>query len=208
MGRMSAPFPPEIWLVRHGETEWSKAGRHTGRTDVPLTEAGREQARALRDILRGNSFAAVYTSPLSRARETCTLAGYGDVCFALDDLREWDYGENEGRTTAAIRAEHPGWTVWSGGLPHGESVEDVGARAAAVLERIRNVNGDVALFSHAHFLRIFAAVWLGLEPAAGRLFRLDTASVSRLGWERETRVILTWNEDWHRVRTALAAAGP
>ena len=200
---MSATFPPEIWLVRHGETAWSQAGRHTGRTDVPLTEAGREQARALRDILRAHSFAAVYTSPLSRARETCTLAGYGDVCQPLDDLREWNYGEYEGRTTAAIRAERPGWTVWSGGVPHGESVADVGARAAAVLERIANVNGDVALFSHAHFLRIFAAVWLGLPPVDGRLFRLDTASVSRLGWERETRVILTWNEDWHHARAAL-----
>ena len=200
---MSDESPPEIWLVRHGETEWSKAGRHTGRTDVPLTDAGREQARALRDILREKSFAAVYTSPLSRARETCVLAGYGDACQPLDDLCEWDYGDYEGRTTASIRAERPGWTVWSGGVPQGESIEDVGARATAVLERIQGAQGDVALFSHAHFLRILAAVWLGLQPADGRLFRLDTASVSRLGWERETRVILTWNEDWRLARAPL-----
>jgi len=201
-------MPPEtaheIWLVRHGETEWSAAGRHTGRTDVPLTEAGREQARALRAILGERHFALVLTSPLSRARETCELAGYGDVCQPFDALREWDYGEYEGRTTASIREQSPGWTVWSGGVPGGESVEQVGARAASVLQRIAGAKGDVALFSHAHFLRILAAVWLGLSPRDGRLLRLDTASVSRLGWERETHVILTWNEDWHLVRAALA----
>lgn len=195
----------EIWLVRHGETEWSTAGRHTGRTDVPLTEAGREQARALRTILGERRFALVLTSPLMRARETCELAGYGGMCRPLEDLREWEYGDYEGRTTAAIRKEKPGWTVWSGGVPHGESIEHVGARARAVLKLIESSAGDVALFSHAHFLRILAAVWLGLPPVDGKLFRLDTASVSRLGWERETRVILTWNEDWHRVRAAFAA---
>jgi probable phosphoglycerate mutase len=202
---MTEKSPPEIWLVRHGETEWSTAGRHTGRTDVPLTEAGRQQARALRTILGGRRFALVLTSPLSRARETCELAGYGGACEPLDALREWDYGEYEGRTTAAIREERPGWTVWSGGVAGGETVEQVGARAAAVLARIERVEGDVALFSHAHLLRILAAVWLGLPPGDGRLLRLDTASVSRLGWERETRVILTWNEDWHTARAALTA---
>lgn len=197
---MAAESAHEIWLVRHGETEWSAAGRHTGWTDVPLTEAGREQARALRGILGGRRFALVLTSPLSRARETCELAGLGSVCQPLGDLREWDYGAYEGRTTAAIRAERPGWTVWTGGVPDGETIEQVGARAAAVLALVENAGGDVALFSHAHFLRILAAVWLGLPPADGKLFRLDTASVSRLGWEHETRVLLTWNEDWQRVR--------
>lgn len=193
----------EIWLVRHGETEWSAAGRHTGRTDIPLTDAGREQARALRAILGDRRFALVLTSPLVRARETCELAGHGEADQALVDLREWDYGEYEGRTTASIREERPGWTVWTGGVPGGETVEQVGARAAAVLRRVEGTSGDVALFSHAHFLRILAAVWLGLPPRDGRLLRLDTASVSRLGWERETHVILTWNEDWHLVRGAL-----
>ncbi|HKA24715.1 MAG TPA: histidine phosphatase family protein [Candidatus Eisenbacteria bacterium] len=205
---MSQGAATEIWLVRHGETQWSTAGRHTGCTDVPLTEGGREQARALRGILGGRRFALVLTSPLARARETCELAGYGGVCQPLDDLREWDYGDYEGRTTASIREERPGWTVWSGGVPHGESVEQVGARAARVLERVEQAPGDVALFSHAHFLRILAAVWLGLPPVDGRLLRLDTASVSRLGWERETHVLLTWNEDWNRVREALTASGP
>src|SRR5262249_28850599 len=155
-------MPPEIWLVRHGETEWSKAGRHTGRTDVPLTESGREQARALHAILGGRRFSLVLTSPLSRAPETCELAGYGAVCQPLDDLREWDYGAYEGRTTASIREERPDWTVWSGGVPGGETVEQLGARAAAVLARVETADGDVALFSHAHFLRVLAAVWLGL----------------------------------------------
>src|SRR5262245_7751519 len=193
----------EIWIVRQGETEWSAAGRHTGRTDIPLTDAGREQARALRAILGDRRFALVLTSPLVRARETCELAGHGEADQALVDLREWDYGEYEGRTTASIREERPGWTVWTGGVPGGETVEQVGARAAAVLRRVEGTSGDVALFSHAHFLRILAAVWLGLPPRDGRLLRLDTASVSRLGWERETHVILTWNEDWHLVRGAL-----
>jgi len=201
-----ARTPPEIWLVRHGETAWSTAGRHTGRTDVPLTDVGREQARALRAILGGRRFASVLTSPLARARETCSLAGFGDVAEPLDDLREWDYGAYEGRTTASIREERPGWTVWSGGVPEGETAEQVGERARRVLARVEGADGEVALFSHAHFLRVLAATWLGLPPVDGRLFRLDTASVSRLGWERETRVFLTWNEDWRLVREALAGA--
>ena len=205
---MASPSTHEIWLVRHGETEWSKAGRHTGTTDVPLTEEGRAQARALRAMLGGKRFSLVLTSPRSRARETCELAGYGAACQTFDALAEWDYGDYEGRTTASIREERPGWTVWTGGAPGGETVEQVGARAAAVLQRIAGADGGVALFSHAHFLRILAAVWLGLPPSDGRLLRLDTASVSRLGWERETRILLTWNEDWSRVRAALAASGP
>jgi probable phosphoglycerate mutase len=190
-------MPPEtmyeIWLVRHGETEWSAAGRHTGRTDIPLTEAGREQARALRTRLSGHRFALVLTSPLSRARETCELAGYGSVCQPDDALCEWDYGAYEGRTTESIQEERPGWTVWTGGVPGGETIEQVAARAASVLQRVAGASGDVALFSHAHFLRILAAVWLQLPPTDGRLLRLDTASVSRLGWEHGTRVIHTWN---------------
>jgi broad specificity phosphatase PhoE len=135
----------------------------------------------------------VLTSPMSRARETCRLAGYADVAVVTDDALEWDYGEYEGRTTADIRRERPGWSVWGEGVPGGETVEAVGARTRRVIERARNASGDVAVFSHAHVLRILTACWLGLPPSAGRLFRLDTASVSVLGYERETPVIVRWN---------------
>jgi broad specificity phosphatase PhoE len=184
---------PQIWLVRHGETEWSRTGQHTGRTDVLLTPAGRLQAEALGRQLRGRSFALVLTSPLGRARETCRLAGYGSIAQAMDDLREWDYGIYEGRTTAAIRTVEPSWSIWTHPVPEGESVHEVGARARRVIDRVLSGGDDVALFSHGHLLRILTACWIGRPPSDGRLFALATASISVLGWERETRVIQLWN---------------
>ena len=186
--------PHEVVLVRHGETEWSRTGRHTGRTDVPLTDAGREQARATASRLAGRSFERVLTSPLQRAAETCRLAGLGGSAETVDDLREWDYGEYEGRTTPEIRKEVEDWTVWAGPLPGGESVADVGARADRVLESLRGVEGDVALVAHGHMLRVLGARWVGLPPEGGRMLALSTAALCVLGWERETRVLRSWNE--------------
>jgi len=190
---------PELWLIRHGETEWSATGRHTGRTDVPLTAVGQRQAAALGRRLAGRSFALVLVSPLIRAFETCRIAGYGDVAQFTDDLLEWDYGVYEGRTTVDIRTEVPGWTIWTGNPPGGETIEQVGRRITTVIDRATAAGGDVALFAHGHVLRVLAACWLGLPPRAGRLLALDTASLSVLGYERETRVITTWNQDWHLV---------
>ncbi len=186
----------ELWLIRHGETEWSLSRKHTGRTDIGLTERGRERAVELREYLAGKKFAAVLTSPLKRARETCEIAGFGDVATVDDGLREWDYGVHEGRTTEEIRAETPGWSVWTNEIPEGETLEQVGKRADGVIERALAAAGDgerVALFAHAHILRVLAARWVGLEAREGRLFVLGTGSVSVLGWEREARVIQAWN---------------
>jgi broad specificity phosphatase PhoE len=185
-----------LWLVRHGETEWSKSGQHTGRTDIPLTAAGEQQGKALGRHLAGRRFALVLTSPLQRARETCRLAGFAGVAEICEDLREWDYGIYEGRTTDAVRTEQPGWSIWTTPVAQGESVEQVGRRAQRVIERADAVDGDVALFAHAHVLRILAACWMGLPPAHGRHLTLATASLSVLGYERETRVIQVWNQDW------------
>jgi broad specificity phosphatase PhoE len=182
-----------IVLVRHGETEWSRAGKHTGRTDVPLTERGRREAEAVGADLQGRRFALVLTSPLARAAETCRLAGLGEVAEKRDDLMEWDYGAYEGRETIDIREEHPGWTLWRDGVPEGETIAEVQARADRVIAELRSVAGDVAVFAHGHLLRVVAARWLGLEPAAGRLFALDPATISILGYERETPVIRMWN---------------
>lgn len=190
----------EIWLIRHGETEWSRSGQHTGRTDVPLTPTGERQGLALGRHLAGRRFALVLTSPLARARETCRLAGYGAVAAVTDDLREWDYGRYEGRRTDEIRQEIPGWSIWTAGVPGGETVDQVGERTRRVIDRAAAAGGDVALFAHGHVLRILAAVWLGLPPSDGRLFTLETAALSILGYERETRVIRVWNQDWHLVR--------
>jgi broad specificity phosphatase PhoE len=184
----------EIVLVRHGETEWSRAGKHTGRTDVPLTEDGRRQAQLVGGALRGRRFAAVWTSPLSRALETCRLAGFGEVALPKDDLVEWEYGEYEGRTTLEIRRERPGWTLWRDGVPGGETADEVEARVDRVLAEAASVGGDALVFAHGHVLRVLAARWLGLEPAGGRLFALDPATLSVLGYERETRVLKLWNE--------------
>ena len=183
--------PPEVLLLRHGETAWSASGRHTGRTDVPLTERGRRQARALGAAVRGRRFGLVLTSPLRRATETCRLAGLAGV--EDGDLREWDYGDYEGRTTPAIRQEVPGWTVWRGPVPGGELLEEVAARADRVVERLLAAADDVAVVSHGHFLRVLAARWLELPALEGRRFALDTATLCLLGVERETRAVLRWN---------------
>ena len=189
-----------IWLVRHGETEWSKSGQHTGRTDIPLTAMGQRQGQALGRNLAGRQFALVLTSPLARARETCRLAGFASSAQLSDDLLEWDYGVYEGRTTAAVRAEQPGWSIWTTPMPAGETVEQVGERTRRVIERVAAVEGDVALFAHAHVLRILTACWIGLPPIQGRSLMLGTASLSVLGYERQTRVIEIWNQDWRLRR--------
>ncbi len=185
---------PRAWLVRHGETEWAREGRHTSRTDVELTELGRSQAVLAGRKLAGASFVLVLSSPRARALETARIAGFGDVAEVDDDLREWDYGTDEGRTTAEIREDRPGWTIWDDGPQGGETIEQVAARADRVVARVRAANGDVLLYAHGHLLRILAARWLSLEPADGRLFALSTATVSVLGWEREQPVLLRWNE--------------
>lgn len=186
-------MPGDIWLIRHGETEWSLSGAHTGRTDIPLTEAGEAQAEAIGRRLAHHRFELVLTSPLSRARATCRLAGYDDTAQVDTDLREWDYGDYEGRKTAEIRQERPDWSLWRDGVPNGETIDQVAGRARRVIDRVSRLEGDVALFSHGHLLRILAAVWLGLDPRAARLFALGTASISTLGYERENRVITHWN---------------
>ena len=185
---------PQAVLVRHGETEWSRSGKHTGRTDVPLTEEGRRGARAVGEALHGRDFALVLTSPLGRALETCRLAGFGEQAQTRDELVEWDYGAYEGRTTLEVREERPGWTLWQDGVPDGETIEQVAARVDRVIEEIRDADGDALLFAHGHVLRVLSARWLGLEPHAGRLFALDPATLSTLGYERETPVIRVWNE--------------
>ncbi len=184
----------QVWLVRHAETEWSKSGKHTGRTDVPLTDDGRARAKALGARIGDHAFALVLTSPLDRARETARLAGLGDRCEVREDLLEWDYGDYEGVTTPEIRVERPGWYLWRDGVPNGETADEVAARCDRVIEEVLSVDGDVALFAHGHILRALGARWVE-EPASfgGRLF-LSTGSVSVLGFERETRVIRLWNE--------------
>ena len=188
----------EIWLVRHGETEWSASGRHTGRTDVPLTPAGRRQAETLGRHLGGRAFALVLTSPMSRAFDTARIAGFGDAQPTID-LMEWDYGEFEGRTTAQIRERFPGWTIWTGPWPGGETPAEVGARVDRVIDRCLDpgVKGDSLLFSHGHVLRVLTARWLGRSPEDGAHYALGTATLSILGWEHARRVIETWNEACH-----------
>ncbi|GAC1372418.1 MAG: histidine phosphatase family protein [Actinomycetota bacterium] len=184
---------PEVVVVRHGETQWALDGRHTGRSDIPLTPEGRRRAEGLRSVLATRSFARVLVSPLQRARETCALAGWGQRAEICPDLAEWDYGSYEGRTTADIQAEHPGWSVWSGGVPGGERVEDVGARVDRVIAEARAASGDVVLFAHGHVLRILAARWIGLPPVGGRLLGLDPAGVGRLSYEHGTPIVASWN---------------
>ena len=181
----------EVLLVRHGETEWSRAGRHTGRTDLPLTEEGERQARAVGEALRGRDFALVLSSPLRRARETARLAGFEPEL--RDDLAEWDYGEYDGLTTPEIREQVPDWTIWRYGALGGESVAQLAERADRVVADLLGVDGDVLVFSHGHFLRALTARWLELGAAEGRLFALDSGTVSTLGFEREQRVIRSWN---------------
>jgi broad specificity phosphatase PhoE len=188
----SMEMAAEIWLVRHGETEWSRSGQHTSRTDLPLTPEGKRQAENLKHMLIGHSFALVLSSPMKRAVETCRRVGLTPEL--TDDLREWDYGDYEGLTTTDIQKRVPEWTIFFGAVPNGETAEQVGARADRVIAKVVAAAGDVALFGHGHLLRILAARWIGLEPSAGRLLALSTASLSVLGHERETRVIRLWNQ--------------
>lgn len=187
---MGMPF--EIWLVRHGETEWSRSGQHTSRTDLPLTAEGERQAAGLKRMLEGHRFAQVLASPMKRALDTCRLVGLTPQIS--DDLKEWDYGDFEGLTTHEIQESVPGWTVWTAPSPHGESTEQVGARADRIIARTLAAEGDTALFGHGHLLRVLAARWIGLGPSDGRMLALATASLSVLGYERETRVIRLWNQ--------------
>jgi probable phosphoglycerate mutase len=197
---------PVVYLARHGETAWSISGQHTGLTDLPLTERGERNARSLGERLKGLTFAAVFTSPLQRAMRTCELAGFGDRAEVDRDLLEWNYGQYEGRRSADIRMERPDWQLFRDGCPGGESPDQVGARADRVVSRVRalasravSAPGDVLLFSSGHFLRVLAARWLGLEPAAGRYFLLSTASLSALGYEhdRGQPVIRLWDDTRH-----------
>ena len=181
-------------LVRHGETAWSRAGRHTSRTDIPLTYLGRLTAARLEGELGTYSFGRVLTSPLSRAVDTCRLADLAVPAETCDDLREWDYGDYEGRTTEEVRVSEPGWTIWTKPPPGGETIEQVAARADRVIALIRSADSDVAVFGHGHMLRVLGARWCGLEPEAGRLFALDPTSVSVLGYEREVPILLRWNQ--------------
>ena len=190
---------PQVYLVRHGETAWSLSGKHTGRTDVPLNERGERNAQALSTSLKGLSFAQVFSSPLQRAWRTCELAGFGAVAQADPDLTEWDYGAYEGRRTADIRMERPGWSLFENGCPGGEAADAVGARADRVILRSRALHGDVLLFAHRDILRVLAARWLGLAAAAGRYYYLATASVSILGYDHDLNepVIRLWNQTRH-----------
>ena len=196
----------ELWLVRHGETEWSADGRHTSVTDIPLTEHGRERARELGEYLKGKRFAAVFVSPMQRAQETCRIAGFGNVTQVDPDLREWNYGESEGKTTKEMRERYgPKWSVWTDAIVDGESVDQVGERADKMITRAlaavamgpgAGESKAVALFAHAHILRILAARWIGLPAVNGKSFALGTGSVSVLGFERENRVVSRWNRSF------------
>jgi broad specificity phosphatase PhoE len=186
-------YGQEVYLVRHGETEWSLSGQHTGSTDIPLTDNGREVARQLGRKLEGLEFAAVWASPMSRAIDTARLAGFEHVVRIDDKLKEWAYGEYEGKTTPEIRESRPDWFLWRDGCPGGESAAQVGARADGVIEEVRAVQGDVLLFAHGHILRVIAARWLGYPPNDGMHFSLGTATLSILGWEHEAASIWRWN---------------
>lgn len=192
---MSAPLP-KVYLARHGETEWSLSGRHTSRTDLPLTERGERNARALGERLRGMTFARVWTSPLERARRTCELAGFGGRAEADPELVEWQYGDYEGKRTDEIRRERPDWLLFRDGCPGGESPAEVGSRADRVIARLRTVPGNVLLFGHGHFTRVLAARWLGLPAGAAGYFLLGTASLSALSYEHslDEPGIYLWNE--------------
>jgi probable phosphoglycerate mutase len=188
---------PVVFLARHGETEWSLSGQHTGMTDIPLTAKGEEDARALGRRLRGMTFASVWTSPLQRARKTCELAGFGTAAVVDPDLVEWNYGDYEGRTSKEIETRRPGWTLFRDGCPGGESPDQVAARADRVVARLRSTPGDTLVFSSGHFLRMLGARWLGLEPRWGRCFYLGTGSLSQLAYEHgslDEPVLRLWNE--------------
>ena len=182
-----------VFLVRHGETEWSLSGKHTSRTDLPLTAEGERRGELLAPVFRQQPFALVLTSPMRRAVRTCELAGLLSKAECMDELREWDYGDYEGKTTAEIRAERPAWNIFHDGAPGGENAEEVAVRAQRVLARALAAHGDVAVFGHGHALRVLAAAWLTLAPEDAERFALETGTISVLGFERETRVIRVWN---------------
>ncbi|HTZ08234.1 MAG TPA: histidine phosphatase family protein [Acidimicrobiales bacterium] len=190
----AGPGPARLVVVRHGATAWSLAGRHTGRTDLPLVELGVRQAEAVGRRLRGARFALVLTSPMARARQTCALAGFGDVAETTDDLREWDYGAYEGRTTEEILAERPGWSLWRDGAPGGEDLADVAGRAERVIATARAAPGDVLAFAHGHLLRVLGACWTGRDPGFGAVLMLDAGSLSVLGYERAQAAVRCWND--------------
>ncbi len=194
---------PIVYLARHGETAWSISGQHTGRTDLPLTPQGEINAASLRERLEGLRFARVFTSPLQRTTRTCELAGFGALAQKDDDLLEWNYGQYEGRRSAEIHAQRPDWQLFRDGCPGGESPVEVAARADRVVARVRGIGGNVLLFSSGHFLRMLAARWLALEPAAGRYFLLSTASLSALGYEHNLAqpVIRLWDDTRHLGQT-------
>jgi broad specificity phosphatase PhoE len=195
---MNEPLP-EVYLARHGETSWSLTGRHTGRSDLPLTERGENDARKLRGRLEGITFGEVLVSPLQRARRTCELAGFAAVAKVIPDLLEWDYGEYEGRLTADIRRERPGWYLFRDGCPGGESLAEVGGRADRLIARLRTEGGRTLLFGHGHFSRIIAARWIGLKPEDAGHLMLSTASMSIVSYEHtlDDPAILLWNDDHH-----------
>ena len=184
----------KIYLIRHGETDWSLSGRHTGRTDIPLTEQGQIQAKQLADYLKGLGVQKVFSSPSQRAKETCRLAGFLSHAIVDEELHEWDYGEYEGMTTAEIRKSAPLWTIFSQGAPGGESIGDMGQRVNQVMGRLRSIPGDVLIFSSGHFLRSLAARWLGMPVAFGEHLVLSPASISILGFEKEVPALLAWNQ--------------
>ncbi|MEM9226360.1 MAG: histidine phosphatase family protein [Verrucomicrobiota bacterium] len=190
---MSEDTGKQVLLFRHGATQWSSSGKHTSHSDIPLTEEGRRGAAALRPLVAGWDFSLVLSSPLQRARETCQLAGLGEEMELCQDLTEWNYGRYEGMTTPEIRQQVPGWTVFSQPVPGGETPGEVAARCDKVIQRILAASGNVALFAHGHVLRVFAARWLHLAPEAGQHFVLGTSTLSRLGYEHESRAVLTWN---------------
>jgi probable phosphoglycerate mutase len=185
--------PLRVWLVRHGETEWSLSGQHSGLYDLPLTAQGEEEARVVSKLLAGRRFDQVWCSPLQRAQRTCEIAGYLPHAETVSNLHEWDYGECTGFTQAQMQQRFAEWTIWDGPVPNGESIDAIAARARSVVEQLRATTGDVALFSHGHFLRIFATQFLGLPPAAGKHLALDTSAISVLGYDTGFPAILAWN---------------
>lgn len=189
-------LPPKVFLARHGQTEWSITHQHTGLTDIPLTSQGEVEAKALAKRLLGETFSAVFTSPLQRARRTCELAGFGDVATVVPDLAEWDYGRYDGLTTKNIQEKHANWNIFRDGAPEGESVEQISQRADRVIQKLMDCQGQVLLFAHGHFIRVLAARWMEMSAEAGRSLALDTASLSILHHEHEgkDRVIRLWNQ--------------
>ena len=193
--------PPGVYLIRHGQTKWNETGRHTSYTDIPLNDVGVLQAKGIFDRLKEKSILHVFSSPMSRAIDTCVLAGLGEKMHITDELSEWNYGRYEGLTTEEIRKEIKGWKIFSHGAKEGETVAQVEFRARRFLEKIRKLEGDVALFSHGHFSRVLAAVWIGLGANEGSLFSLSNATISILSYEREESVIQVWNDSSHHQST-------